>query len=285
MTSFRLCRTYYTRARLHNDSWKPWPQPDSRFAVKMAICKDSPQFHRVDIEAVAVRKKVASPCSLVFFSDLHWNDKMNGLYEELVASINALNADWIVFGGDLSVYMDTVEGSLEWLSRLKAKRGRLAILGNRESPIFWLGSDYWEKAYANIGFTLLRNQLHDAGNMLFYGVDDRRFGSPDWTHLHDDPRPVISFSHNPDAAADATDDTFIGDMVLCGHTHGGQLCLPLIGPIYTSSQYGRQFVHGLQQRRDGTLCLTASGVGESGFGFFHRRLCCPREYVFLRVRD
>ena len=142
MTSFKLCRTYYTRARLHNDSWQPWPRPDARFDIKMDICKDSPQFHRIDIDAVAQRKKMASPCSIVFLSDLHWNGKMNGLYEKLVDSINALDADWIVFGGDLSVYMDTVEGALEWLSRLKAKRGRLAILGNRESPIFWLGTEY-----------------------------------------------------------------------------------------------------------------------------------------------
>ena len=283
MTSFKLCRSCYTRARLHNDSWKPWHQTDARFAVKMAVCKDSPQFHRVDVEAVAIHKKMAHPCSIVFLSDLHWNGKMTEFYEELITSINALEADWIVFCGDLSVYMDTVESGLKWLSRLKAKCGKLAILGNRESPIFWLGIDYWAKAYEQVGYKLLCNKAHDAGDLLFYGVDDRRYGTSDWTPLHDDPRPVISFSHNPDAAAGATDDTFIGDLVLCGHTHGGQLCLPLIGPIYTSSQYGRQFVHGMQQRKDGTLCLTASGVGESGFGILRHRLCCPREYVYLQI--
>ena len=283
MTSFKLRKRHRTKARLHNDSWQPWPRPDARFDVKMAFCRDCPQFPRVDMEVVATRKRMEGECSLVFFSDLHWNGKMAKEYETLSESINLLDADWIVFGGDLSVYMDSVDGALEWLSRLKAKRGKLAILGNRESPVFWLGRKDWKEVYAKADFELLCNQSHDGGNLLFYGVDDRRYGSPDWTPLHDDPRPVISFSHNPDAVADASDDTFVGDLVLCGHTHGGQLCLPFFGPIYTSSYYGRQFVHGLQQRRDGTLCLTASGVGESGFGLFHRRICCPREYVYLSI--
>lgn len=284
MTSFKLCRRFYTKPRLHNDSWHPWPRPDARFAVKMALCRDCPPFPRVDIEAVATRKRTDGKCSLVFLSDLHWNGKMAELYEKLVESINALEADWIVFGGDLSVYMDSVDSALAWLSRLKAKCGKLAVRGNRESIVFWLGWKDWKEVYAKAGFELLCNQSHDAGNLLFYGVDDRRYGTPDWTELHDDPRPVISFSHSPDAAADASDETFIGDLVLCGHTHGGQLCLPFFGPIYTSSHYGRQFVHGLQQRNDGTLCFTTSGVGESGFGFFHRRICCPREYVFLTIK-
>ncbi len=283
MTSFKLRKRQRTKARLHNDSWQPWPRPDARFAVKKAFCRDCPQFPRVNLEIMPTRKRMDDKCSLVFLSDLHWNGKMAEEYEMLTESINALDADWIVFGGDLSVYMDSVDGALEWLSRLKAKRGKLAILGNRESPVFWLGKDDWKEVYATAGFELLCNQSYDGGNLLFYGVDDRRYGSPDWMPLHDDPRPVISFSHNPDAVADASDKTFVGDLVLCGHTHGGQLCLPFFGPFYTSSYYGRQFFHGLQQRRDGTLCLTASGVGESGFGFFHRRICCPREFVYLNI--
>ena len=282
-TAFRLCKKSLTKARLHNASWLPWPRPDARMAVKLSLCNASTPFPRLEVDAMSTRKQMQGETSLVFLSDLHWNGRMESLYEQLLADINALEADWIVFGGDLSVFMNTVAGALQWLSRLKAKRGKLAILGNRESPIFWLDKEDWRKMYAKAGYTLLTNTSFDADNLLFYGVDDWRFGVVDWSFLHDEPRPIITFSHNPDAIAEAPDDLFVGDLALCGHTHGGQLCLPLIGPLYTSSAYGRQFVHGLQQRKDGTLCLTASGVGESGFGYLRHRLCCPREYVYLKV--
>ena len=281
--AFRLCRKGLTKARLHNASWKPWPQPDARLSVKLSLCNAASPFPRLEMEATPCRKRMQGTARILFLSDLHWNSQLDELYEILLDDINALEADWIVFGGDLSVFMDTAGDALKWLSRLKARRGKLSILGNRETPIFWVNRDKWRQMYAKAGFELLSNTPCDGGNLLFYGVDDWRFGEVDWSRLHDEPRPVITLSHNPDAIAEAPDDRFIGDLALCGHTHGGQLCLPFYGPLYTSSAYGRQFVHGLQQRNDGTLCITVSGVGESGFGLLRHRLCCPREYLLLTL--
>ena len=224
---------------------------------------------------------------IVFISDLHWNGRQWPIYRKLAENINELDADWIAFGGDLSVFMDTVQDALDWLATLNAKRGKIAVKGNRESPISWLDDKFWRTAYKRAGYVFLCNQriVDLNAHVAFYGIDDRRFGKPDWTpaQTSDNPFFTVSLSHNPDAAADAPLSTFIGDIVLCGHTHGGQLNLPFWGPIYSSSSYGRQFVHGWQQRDDGALCLTSSGIGESGFGILRHRLLCPREFVMLDI--
>lgn len=220
---------------------------------------------------------------IVYISDLHWNGKQSQRYNDLVLAINALEADWIIFGGDLCVFMDTVDEAISCLAKLKAKCGKIAVRGNRESPIFWLSENDWAEIYNKAGFTLLCNQLLQSESINFYGVDDIRYGSVSWDAIKKEDKTTVTISHNPDAIADAAEESYIGDIALCGHTHGGQICLPLFGPVYTSSAYGRQFLNGWKERSDGTLCHISTGIGESGFGLIRRRLLCPREVLMLTI--
>lgn len=215
----------------------------------------------------------------VFFSDLHWLGDAPGLYERVAYEINACNADWVLFGGDSCAFMDTLNGALKWMASLKAQKGKLAVLGNREAQIEWHSKEFWRRAFASAGFELLVNEARDAGSFAFYGVDDYRYGNPDWEHITQD-KYYISLSHNPDAVADW--DGSVGNLALCGHTHGGQFVFPALGPIYTSSNYGRQFLRGMSVRDDKAVEYTSSGIGESGFGFLHRRIRCPRELLIVR---
>lgn len=232
-----------------------------------------------DVTEIKISGVEGAGDSCIFFSDLHWLGNAPELYQRVAKTINSSNSDWILFGGDACAYMDTMDGALEWMSTLRARKGKLAVLGNREAHIEWHSRAFWKLAYAEAGFELLINEGKDADAFFFYGVDDYRYGRPDWSNIPSGGF-CISLSHNPDAVADH--DGNVGNLALCGHTHGGQLVLPVIGPLYTSSKYGRQFLQGMSFRDDGAVEYTSSGIGESGFGFLHRRIRCPRE--MLRIR-
>ncbi|MBQ6472469.1 MAG: metallophosphoesterase [Victivallales bacterium] len=225
--------------------------------------------------------------SLLLLTDLHWNGRQVKRYSKFADAIRQLRYDWLLFGGDLAVYPNRMEGALAWLSDLHPVKGTYTVLGNRESRLTWLNHDYWHGAFTAHGMRCLINEsvtLQD--NLMLFGLDDSRFGYPDWSPLKTARRPgqtVLTLCHNPDGAGASPVTQDIGDLVLCGHTHGGQICLPFLGPLYTSSHYGRQFAHGWQERSDGTLLLTIAGVGESGFGLFHRRLFCPPELLLLEI--
>jgi len=235
---------------------------------------------------------VSYPCSplagipqkVVFFSDLHyWHGRAERL-PKLVDTINAEEPDWILFGGDLCCHLSDLEPALEGLSALRAKQGKLAVPGNRERGHCWLPEHFWQETFASIGFNYLCNEARDLGPFLVAGLDDPRHGSPRTDILRacrEAGKPVLVLWHSPDGPA-GTGSEYMGDLVLAGHTHGGQFRFPLIGAVYTSSIYGRQFDRGWFERTDGTLLYVSAGCGETGTPWLRHRLFCPPEIVVLR---
>ena len=221
--------------------------------------------------------------TLLFLSDLHWPPKDDHIYKVLAMVINGLGIDWLVFGGDLCTDLSRLPEALKWLASLQAKCGRLAVLGNRESAIQWQPLSFWRSQFQNAGFTLLCNDILETPSIRFYGVDDARYGKPEWNDLTPDKTYTITISHNPDAIAETTPDRYIGDLAICGHTHAGQFVLPLIGAPYTSSEYGQQFLKDWQIRRDGVPCFISSGIGDAGRGFVKQRLFCERQLLLLKI--
>ncbi len=87
--------------------------------------------------------------------------------------------------------------------------------------------------------------------------------------------------HPPDIAPEAND---VGiDLYLCGHTHGGQIRLPLIGALFSSSQLGNRFIMGRYELGTTTL-YTARGVGLEGLGAPRARFMCPPEIVLWEIK-
>ena len=221
--------------------------------------------------------------SLVFISDLHWPTTAPEAYQALAPAINALQPEWLISGGDLHTFLSGQDEALEWFASLKATRGHLAVQGNREAGILWKSHERKCREYADHGVTLLCNKMLEAEGIRFYGVDDARHGKPEWPASLAKPGAfTITISHNPDAVADTAPGTPIGDLALCGHTHGGQFLLPAMGALYSSSAYGRQFLKGWQRRSDGALCFITQGIGEAGQGWVKRRFRIPREILLLR---
>ena len=128
--------------------------------------------------------------------------------------------------------------------------------------------------------------------MLYvFGCDDVARGTPRLPGLWPTHQTVILLAHNPDTViALDTGDAFDGvRLVCCGHTHGGQLRFPLVGPLYTPSPlqpppppaaHPRHFAYGeFRRRRTGTRMIVTSGLGNLSLPW---RLRCRREVVFIR---
>jgi uncharacterized protein len=87
--------------------------------------------------------------------------------------------------------------------------------------------------------------------------------------------------HPPDIAPEANEAGI--DLYLCGHTHGGQIRLPVLGALISSSKLGNRFVMGRYELGKTTL-YTARGVGLEGLGAPRARFLCPPEIVLWEIR-
>ena len=87
--------------------------------------------------------------------------------------------------------------------------------------------------------------------------------------------------HPPDIAPEANDAGI--DLYFCGHTHGGQIRLPLIGAVFSSSHLGDRFIMGRYELGATTL-YTSRGVGMEGLGAPRARFLCPPEIILWEIR-
>jgi hypothetical protein len=87
--------------------------------------------------------------------------------------------------------------------------------------------------------------------------------------------------HSPDLIREATKRRI--DLYLGGHTHGGQLRLPVIGPIVTHSRYGRQYAAGQFTEGDTTMYISR-GLGFEGGSLPRARFLCRPEIVSIELR-
>jgi uncharacterized protein len=92
----------------------------------------------------------------------------------------------------------------------------------------------------------------------------------------------ILLHHSPDLAPSASEAGF--HLQLSGHTHGGQVRLPIIGALYTASLYGRRFVSGLYHIGGLSLNITR-GIGMEGAGAPRVRFLCPPEITLLEIKS
>ncbi|HUK54824.1 MAG TPA: metallophosphoesterase [Candidatus Binatia bacterium] len=167
---------------------------------------------------------------------LHLTDIHHGLYfsaEALLAAVelaNSLEPDMVALTGDYVSYSrNFAHSAAELLGGLRAPRGVFAVLGNHD---FRVGADLLTRALRRSGIEVLRNRhtmlRAGAAELYLAGVDDLWFNSNLPRALRDIPRgrPVVLLSHNPRIVAAAAH--YSVDLVLSGHTHGGQVRLPFL---------------------------------------------------------
>ncbi len=211
---------------------------------------------------VAVPGWSAPPLRIVQLSDLHrgWPDMPLARLRRIVDQANALRPDVIALTGDFAFgkLADLAAGNLDEavrpLARLRSRFGTFAVRGNHDDP-------YWTpRTLPRYGMTYLENAHADAGPITVAGIDDLSTGHADLDRALAGiapGQPILLLMHEPDSFVRVPACV---TLTLAGHTHGGQVKLPLIGTPLTNTAFG--YVRGRFAEGERTM-IVSSGVGTS----------------------
>lgn len=220
--------------------------------------------------------------SIAVISDLHLGVYRHGEWtKRVVDQVNALEPDLVILAGDLVSNAAGMK-ALSPLGGLQSRHGTYAVLGNWD---YRIGAVDVRNAIENYGVEVLTDESvivpAEGTDIRLIGLDDFRYGMPDWDKaLADVPSDALSIVavHNPDFVPAAEVRGI--DLVIAGHTHCGQIRLPLIGAVPNlPTHIGRRFDCGVFDYGPTKLFITP-GAGESGP---RARLFDPPEVSLLRV--
>ena len=232
----------------------PEPLAGTSFTAALAALPGN-EIYELSVHRKQLRLDALPPAlegvTITHLSDLHMTGQLTQpFYDAIVDQANALESDFMAITGDIVEKRECLPWIAQTLGRLQAPHGVFYVVGNHELRIRDIG--------------LVRNTLAAAG---LQGVGDR------WTklELHGYPvviagnelpwfrpaadmsdcpvtfegkRPLrILLSHSPDQLGWAVERDF--DLMLAGHTHGGQVRLPVLGPLLAPSWHGIRHASGV----------------------------------------
>ena len=199
----------------------------------------------------------------VLISDIHvaGPDMPPSRLARIVDRINGLRPDIVLVAGDLvsdkrlSTRSYALAEAVAPLRQLRTRLGTFAVLGNHDH---WRDAGEARAALRAAGVTVLDNGAARAGPLVIGGLDDAYTG-------HDRLRDTLAamrrlsgarllLSHSPDPFPSVPDE--IG-LMLAGHTHCGQIRLPVIGAISTMSDHGERYACGRVDEAGRTLIVGA----------------------------
>ncbi len=203
-------------------------------------------------------------------------ERLNRLRPDLVCVLGDL-ADPAVLGGSPV----PIEAVAERLGGLRTPLGVVAVLGNHD----WIEDGPRAiRALHGVGIPVLENDAVRVGRgpqtLHVVGVADATTRAPDVTRALrtvPDNAPVILLSHDPDVFEKVPDRVAL---TVAGHTHGGQVDVPLLGRLIVSSHHARRYASG-PVRETGRQLYVTTGVGTSRLPL---RFLRPPEVVILRLR-
>jgi len=236
----------------------------------------------------------ARPVTLIHVTDCHFGQFMGPReLQGLVDQLNSLDGDALCLTGDIFHSARTVvEQATPLLAKLKARTlGNFAVLGNHD---YYAGEMRSAESLEAAGFTLLRNEwiTLKVGSSAIHlgGVDDpwSRRKLPNAFRYYGDvmgaapagPGVRIALSHRPDIFPYAARHKI--DLVLAGHTHGGQIVVPVPGREkgISVADVVSDYTHGWYEHRASRMYLNR-GVGLT---FLPWRIKCPPEIAVIQLK-
>ena len=210
------------------------------------------------------------PLRIVLISDLHVGSPYidAAKLQRIVETANAAQPDLILLAGDFMVTSSqeqTIEPEIiaDGLKHLRARFGVFAVLGNHD---WWYNGERVRAALNAVDIRVLENDVarieHQGKNLWVAGLADAWTRKPDITGTLQkvtDDGPIIVLTHNPDLFTDIPARV---SLTLAGHTHGGQVSIPLIGRPQVPSQYGERYAIG-HIIEDNRHLFVTPGVGTS----------------------
>ncbi len=204
-----------------------------------------------------------------------------GNYEkEVLTKALAEKPDIILLAGDYIQELDIVKyaklfddlRSLLKELNFSAPLGVYAVQGNVD---IW----EWHKIFGGLGITTIQNtKTITIKDFQLTGLSlNDSFNSQ--LHIKGSDKFHIVFGHAPDFALGNVN----ADLLVAGHTHGGQVRLPLIGPLITLSEVPRRMAAGVSDLENGRTLVVSRGIGmERGFAPRMRFLCRP-ELIVIEI--
>jgi predicted MPP superfamily phosphohydrolase len=238
-------------------AWAFWLEPAS-----LVVRED-----RIELPAFGDRA-----LRVVLLTDLHVGSPFNGLdkLRTVVERTNALRPDLICLLGDYLIQgvrggtFVPPEPIARELAGLRATAGVFAVLGNHDN---WFDGARVAAALRENGIVVLEDAAQKvetaAGAVWMVGFSDLMTARPDiggaLSSVPADATRLIALTHNPDLFPDVPARVTI---TLAGHTHGGQVRLPLWGSPIVPSQFGERYVAG-HVIENGRHLFVATGIGTS----------------------
>jgi predicted MPP superfamily phosphohydrolase len=235
--------------------------------------------------------KLDKPLRIAALADLHAVEPWMPMarIEEIVHATNALKPDLVVHLGDYvhGIPRPFRSGAVpieEWsaaLGKIEAPLGAYAVLGNHD----WSHNPVAIRdALTRNGIPVFENEatkIKTQSGFAFWlaGLGDqvaRRHDLAKTMRALTDEAPAILLAHEPDIFPQVPERV---SLTLCGHTHGGQVRVPFVGPLLVPSRYGSRYAYGhiVEQNRH---LLVSGGLGCT---FLPLRFAVPPEIVLLEI--
>jgi predicted MPP superfamily phosphohydrolase len=238
------------------------------------------QLHADEYEVELARLPAAlGGLSICHLSDLHYSGRIDLAYfDEMVRRANARAADLVLLTGDICERRHHIEWIAQVLERVEARLGKYFILGNHDlltHDVPALRAALVSAGWVDLGgrqVTIAGGAIALAGNELPW----IKSLPPDAPRLPDEALK-IALAHSPDQLPWARQSGF--DLLFAGHTHGGQLRFPLVGPVVCPSWHGTKYASGFFAEPP-TLMHVSRGTA----GLFPFRLNCPPEFTKIVLR-
>lgn len=216
---------------------------------------------------------------IVHLSDIHFGSTIteNDL-DHLVNKVNELNPDIVVITGDIIDERISYDKNIliDYLKKIQSKLGKFAISGNHDLPLDDFNSIVEESGFTNLDNTYKLIYANSNKPIIISGISSNYSDSSNIdtktakfdnyiANLTDDIKPIYSILliHEPDFIDSLNIDNY--DLILAGHSHGGQVKLPLIKKLYTP--YGAKKYYDEYYKVNQTDLYISSGLGTSKLKF------------------
>lgn len=236
--------------------------------------------------AVPNLPKAFSGFRIVHLTDFHYGSLVPlAIIRHVIQRVNRLDRDLVVCTGDyVHERVATTQIDAVWplLSDLTAPLGVLSVLGNHDHWASTKRSQYWLHE-TNQDLRHKVKAIEKGGERLWIA------GAGDLWEDHRDLDQILSgipdtdcrivLAHNPDTA----DSNFSGrvDLMISGHTHGGQVNIPFVGPPVLPVR-NKSYSSGLKTSPRGTGVFISKGIG---WAIYPVRFNCPPEIAVLELRQ